>query len=120
MNRKRIEEIPKNASQYIAYGLGLTRTSFFGTVAELEELCTLALRGLSDRSLPKIEWHGGYTEGSAFAAIFGAHLSVVLCDDGYLWEIVTMSCKLSGTADSLEAAQKAAEDALAKLVGGEG
>jgi len=118
MNRERIEEI-----------LAKIEDDKIGEIEpnDLHELCTLALRGLG----PMVEWADGFNRHGRWSeANFGQfNLHTCFCDRGVsytYWEWSVSASDdaegisfASGTADSLEAAQKAAEDALAKLVGGE-
>jgi len=119
MNHERIEEIREKRFKTVI------------TAEELYQLATLALRGLSDRSpsgrspsgrsLPKVEWAGPDPDN-----FYTWYCVLPYCDMGirriitdYVWSISYQNGDSHGHTDSLEAAQKAAEDALAKLVGGE-
>lgn len=114
MTRERVEEI--------LHEIGVAESSMTGVftcpTTDIVELCTLALRGLP----PKVDWVEDADAVEDAAPYTYAQFGIFILNAyRYLWDIeVDGTTVSSGTADSLEAAQKAAEDALLKLVGGEG
>ena len=104
MTRQRIEEIRDTS---LDYGLGV-----YIPIHELRELCTLALQ-----AMPVVEWVK--TDKNLlydwFSTNCGYFLTITKQPSSWTWHIHD---QVLGTADSLEAAKAAAEEALAKLWGG--